>query len=528
MSQFLELDLAKPPLPPVPPAALDVDERPGTVSAKSLFEALSRQRRIFLTVFSVVMLLGALYIFGSHKKYASTMKLLVQNSRGAEVITAGRVEAPAVASEISEEQLNSELEVLQSQDVLDQVIDPRWNLMPPYQRPQAEQQRHEKAVDALRKSLVISPIRKSHLISVQLTTRDPNESTLTLRKLLSAFLSKKRDLNRPAGASQLFAQEADRYKKEWQDAVDGLAKYQQSKKLVSINNQEGGVEKQLFDADTRLRDANVEMAEVEHKIEEDKAELSSVPTRRSTRETAIPAVGSIDQMHSRLSELMLRRTELLTKYKPDDRLVQQVDQEISQINAALSDSRVLYSAETSSDVNPTWQLAEQELSTDRTRLKGVTARRDALVQQVASLQGKLNSTEGETQTFNTLQHKVSELEANYQLYAQKRDEAKMTDAMDAHQLLNVAVAEEPTFSMSPARPRPVTDGILTLITALFMASFAVFVAENNRSTIANERELEAAARYPILATIPMTFVGSARSIGESMSGSSPADFAASE
>ncbi len=142
-------------------------------------------------------------------------------------------------------------------------------------------------------------------------------------------------------------------------------------------------------------------------------------------------------MHTRLSELTLRRTELLTKYKPDDRLVQQVEQEINQIQAALSDSRGLYSAETSSDVNPTWQLAEQELSADRAKLHGVVARRVALSAQVESLQAKLNATEGETQNYNTLQHKVTELESNYQLYAQKRDEARMTDAMDEHRLLNV-------------------------------------------------------------------------------------------
>src|SRR6266702_2900130 len=137
MSQYheLDLDLVKSPLSPL------IEERGeiNKVSARTVMEALFRQRRGFLIVFSVVVLLGALYILGSHKKYASEMKLLVQNSRSAEVITAGRVEAPAVVSEVSEEQLNSELEVLQSSDVLDEVVDPGWGRIPPYQRSRAEQ-----------------------------------------------------------------------------------------------------------------------------------------------------------------------------------------------------------------------------------------------------------------------------------------------------------------------------------------------------------------------------------------------------
>src|SRR5882757_2854169 len=103
MSQYLDLDIAKP-----PPLPLVMEEREEATPASPgrVWEALCRQRFIFLEVFSVVMFLGLLYIFGSHKKYTSTMKLLVQNSRGAEVITAGRVQAPPAASEITEEQLN--------------------------------------------------------------------------------------------------------------------------------------------------------------------------------------------------------------------------------------------------------------------------------------------------------------------------------------------------------------------------------------------------------------------------------------
>src|SRR5260370_7758368 len=129
-----------------------------------------------------------------------------EGSWRAQVVRGGWVEGSVVVSEVSEEKLNSELEVFQSSDVLDEVVDPGWGRIPPYQRSRADQRQHESAVAALRKNLVVSPIRKSHLISVQLTTRNPNESTLILRKLLAAFLNKKREINRPSGATQLFAE----------------------------------------------------------------------------------------------------------------------------------------------------------------------------------------------------------------------------------------------------------------------------------------------------------------------------------
>lgn len=476
---------------------------PSNFSVKKILEALLRHRYVFLSVFFAVLALGALYIFGSHKKYASRMELLVQNARSEQVITAGRSEAPAAAAEVSEEEINSEIELLQSADVLDEVVDQGWSKTSDHQHALADQERHEAAVGSLQGNLTVTPIRKSHVIAVQIISRDPHQSTRVLKDLLAAFLQKKLQISRPAGASQSFDQEAEHYRRQWQQAEQQLSSFQQQHGIVSIAEQEGGLQKQMFDADTQLRDANVEISELTRKVKADSDQLQALPSRRPTHETAIPASGSIDQLRTRLSELNLSRTELVTKYKPGDLLIQQVDQQIKQVQAALKDLNGSYYAETSTDINPTWQAVEQDLSNTRSKLEGVSGRRQELMDQIHNLNGRLGGTEAQTQELNSLQRSVAETEANYQVYAQKRDESRMTDVLDEHQLLNVAVAQAPTFSLSPVRPQPKKDGLLTLLTALFLGCFAVFLIENSRSTIIDDSELEAVARYPLLASIPV-------------------------
>ena len=98
--------------------------------------------------------------------------------------------------------------------------------------------------------------------------------------------------------------------------------------------------------------------------------------------------------------------------------------------------------------------------------------------------------EGSTVAFTTLRQKVTDLESNYQLYTQKTDEAQMADAMNENRLLNVAVQQNPTYSVVPFRPKPVVDAVLGGFTAIFLASFMVFFAEVGRDTIANSAELE--------------------------------------
>jgi capsular polysaccharide biosynthesis protein len=133
-----------------------------------------------------------------------------------------------------------------------------------------------------------------------------------------------------------------------------------------------------------------------------------------------------------------------------------------------------------------------------------------LADQIKQLQNNLSNVEGSTVSFTTLRQKVTELENNYQLYTQKRDEAQMADAMDADKLLNVAVAQAPTFSITPFRPKPVLNLLLGSFTAMFLASFMVFFAEMGRATIATPRELDRLSRYPLLATVPFSLHGNGK------------------
>jgi hypothetical protein len=119
------------------------------------------------------------------------------------------------------------------------------------------------------------------------------------------------------------------------------------------------------------------------------------------------------------------------------------------------------------------------------------------------MQDHLSGVEGSTVAFNTLKQKVVDLENNYQLYTQKRDEAEIADAMNANRLLNVAVAQDPTYSVLAYSPKPLLDMVLGTFTALFFASFLVFFIEMGRNTFASGAEVTRAAHLPVLAEVPL-------------------------
>ena len=71
-----------------------------------------------------------------------------------------------------------------------------------------------------------------------------------------------------------------------------------------------------------------------------------------------------------LAELQNRRTLLLAKYRPDDRLVEEAEKEITDTQAALQQATRLTGVDQATDVNPVHQALEVELAKQQTELAG--------------------------------------------------------------------------------------------------------------------------------------------------------------
>ena len=87
--------------------------------------AIFRRRALVLFTFLVVVAGTILVTLLSPNRYDSRMKILVKNQRVDVAITAeatSSLSSPTVENEVSENQINSEIELLTSKDLLNQVV----------------------------------------------------------------------------------------------------------------------------------------------------------------------------------------------------------------------------------------------------------------------------------------------------------------------------------------------------------------------------------------------------------------------
>jgi uncharacterized protein involved in exopolysaccharide biosynthesis len=470
--------------------------------SRAFTEAFFRQHRVFTYVFISVLLLAVAATMLSKKRYLSETKFLLENNRSNAVITADR-NSSATVEQITEQQLNSELEILGSDDVVSAVADPGWKQLKPSERTGLALKAHELRLAYFRRNLRIEPARKSNIITVTYSASSPEEAARTLSQFSNAYLAQRKLLTRPSGTSSFFNEEANRYREMWQKATNAMADFQKEHQLVSVPDKEQMLSKTIASDEEDLRANQAELAEMDGRLHASSAAANAVPKRHQTVSRVISGQTSTEQLRALLVQLQNKRAELLTRFQPSDRLVAEVDKQIGNTAASLNALLGQRGVEDTTDVNPAWQQVQSSLVETRIERNALVAKSGTLAQNVADLRSQLKDLEALEVPFNALEEAADQAHSNFELYSEKRDQAQIEDAMDERKIINVGIAESPTSAFHPASPRPLFNAAIGLLSAVFLAAGAIYLAEMLRHTFATPHEVETFSRYPVLATVPL-------------------------
>src|SRR5256885_630903 len=469
--------------------------------------ALFRRKGMVLLIFLTIIIGTVIVTALLPNKYESRMKILVKNQRVDLVISPEATNSSTTGdTEVSENQINSEIELLTSQDLLTQVVketglqNVKSGWLPISSGSEAA--RVEKAVNELAKDVVIAPVRKANVISVTYASNSPQLSASVLKKLGELYLEKHLKLHHPTGASDFFKDRADEYETQLKQAEARLADFQKSNNLVVLNQQKDLTLQKTAEAKSKLLESEAAVNETTNRINRVEQQLAALPKRVVTQSRSLPNQYSTERLNTMLVELQNRRTQLLTKFRPDDRLVLELDEQIRTTREALAKAEQKTAIEEATDLNPLRQTLETELSRAKLEQAGAIARRGTLTGQVQQYQDALNKLEADTTRHNDLQREMKEAEDNYQLYAKKREESRIADELDRQKITNVSIAEVPVAAQIASFPNRPLNLVLGVVLAIVLSLGTVFSSELLSNQVHSARQLEALTGMPVLATVP--------------------------
>lgn len=457
---------------------IDGGEAVRATSKSNIVEVLGRRKWLMLITFVVVFGGATVGTFLMPKQYETHLKILVKNERADIVVTPNSNSAAGYRSEVSETQINTEIELLNSENLLQQVVIRCGLDRPEHSSGAPESERTsvaiEKAVSRLQRDLKISPVRKADIIEVDYSSENPRQAAAVLRQLAESYLEVHLKVHATPGTYEFFTAQATRYHRELEDDELKLAQFRQQNNIVVLDQQKEELLKKAADAESTLMQAEANIREYKYKGADTRRQLDAAAARVVTQSRTVPNQYSVEHLGSMLAELRNRRTQLLAKFRPEDRLVQETEQEINDTQAAFERARNLTGVEQSTDVNPVHQALEIEMTKERAELAGVEARRPTLVQQAQYYHQQLIKLGNVTAAYDDLTRNQKEAEENYLLYTKKTEEARIAELLDQQKIANVAIAGVPMEPHVPSKPNvPLNLALGALLAGFFSFGLAL-------------------------------------------------------
>jgi uncharacterized protein involved in exopolysaccharide biosynthesis len=469
---------------------------------RDILGVLFRQRWPMLTAFAaIVIAVGLLGLWVP--RYEAEMKILVRRQRSDAIVTSSANAPPQFSGDqVSEEDLNSEVELLNSEDLLRKVVVATGLAGDAGSVADGGSEvRIARAVRRLSGALKIEPLRKTNVILVRYRATDPQLAAEVLKTLAGAYTEKHLEVHRSSGEFMFFDQQMTQYQQGLNHAQEKLKDFTKGTGVVSADLERDSALRQANEFDSAARQAQTALLETEQRVRELQAQLQTMQPRMTTAVRTSDNPQLLGQLKSTLLNLELKRTELLTKFEPSYRLVQEVDEQIADTKRAIGVEEGKPVREETTDLDPNYQWVRGEFTKAQADLSGLRARATAansIAEKYHEDAQRLDQSGVEQQD---LLRAAKTEEENYLLYERKREEARISDALDRRGILNVALAEQPVVPALPNRS-PLSAALLTLLLAGTFSLSTAFVADFMDPSFRTPDELANYLGIPVLAALP--------------------------
>jgi len=497
----------------------------GSTLRRSLL-GLYLQRRLLQRVFVVTLLAVAVVTLFMRPIFRAEASLLVTVNRAKVVVAADANSKPWGPVQVSEEDLNSVVTMLRGRDIVREALqqEPAAGVagtdrsdegllrslltLPARLLRGAYYSLHgrpfptslDRQVNAVAQEIEIIPVRKSNVIQVAVQDADPAWASLFVNRLVDVFLEHYAKTFDPSQAEAFFSEQSKVLNDKLRLAEDALRAFREKVGIVSIDAQRRSAVEALTGAQREIERLDVEEASSEALLGGLNAGLKKesaliLTARRQSQAAA-------EQAKVQVLELEARRVDLLTKYTADSERVQELEAQISVARAVLEREIQDPLEEQDYGVNRTHETLAIERAMTRSRAAAIKARRQVLEQQVVAMQRRTQELDANSIEIERLERERKTHQDSYASYVQQREAARLSNALNQSQILNVAVASPATPPVTPVRPRVSLNLLLGALLGLSLGAAAALVADYFDKSVKSADDIKRAGDLDVLAMFP--------------------------
>ncbi len=486
----------------------DVSGQKSDPTLRDMLAPLFRRKRALAYTFCAVMLGTLVAAFILNNTHKATMEILVNEQRQEPTVTSQSTQGQASSPAVSDYDIGSEIELLKSPDLLQEVViannlqqRERESFTAFFHRGADDAWFRARAIQHLHSKLDISAVSKSNLIEVDYKASDPKLAYNVLQTLGKLYLAKHLEAHRPQGSYAFFAAETQKYQQALADSEASLADFSKAMGAAAPDVQRTDLAQQVVNAVGALESARQVIAADKRRIEDETARIKVTPERSLSQQSTDSAQALMQQLQASLLAAEVKKTQLLAKYEPSYPFVQEVDQEIAQTQAAIVSATKQQYINQTTDRDPIFVLMSEDIAKTQADLAFHQADAGALEYSIHSLQMQMVNLDQKALKQADLLREVKANEANYLLYLSKREQERTSDALDEKRIANVAIAVPPVLPILPWIG-PALVMLCGVVLAAFIGAGAAFLAEYLNPSLRTPAEVLDVLRIPVLASVP--------------------------
>jgi uncharacterized protein involved in exopolysaccharide biosynthesis len=472
-------------------------------AAVSLFSrSVARRWRSSLWAFSLSFAAILLLALLLPNRYTSHLKLLVKNERANSLINVGdQTQGVLYLNDVSEAQISTEIELLTSADLLRKVVErcELANTVAAYIKDPAK--REEIAVRDLAQALKVASAHRSAVIEVTYESRDPRQSARVLSAVSEIYLTSHLELHGASGSYAFFNSLWTDTSAKLSEAESKLDEFRQSAHITALPQEKVILLQNIADLEKQMAVTTAGAKKSEQEAYTYQELMAKTPMVIERERRTIPNQEATQQLGTLLVTLQNKRAEAITRYRPEDRIIGELDAQIKQTQVALDHSATSPSQEVATAQNPLFLDTESELVHARAGFAGASAQADSLGRQIRSDQQRLQQLGAATTTYDDLSRWIEELSSLTETYRKSRDEAKVGELLDKQKLSNVAVVEGPMIENLPSSPRRGIIVALGFLWSLAVAGGTALFLDLKNPRIRSMYELDQVEGLPLLGEI---------------------------
>jgi uncharacterized protein involved in exopolysaccharide biosynthesis len=346
-----------------------------------------------------------------------------------------------------------------------------------------------------------TPDKKSTVIDISITSRYQQDWTAkAVNRAAELYLEEHLKVHKTPGIGEFYDQQEKKLRLQVTQAEEALQAFQEKEKIIDapaeITADLGAwaiFDKSLKQTESEIRETEQRIAVLDDQLKQQKATISSG--------TSITENPVYMQIRNRLTQLELERDGLLQRYTPEDRTVKDKQKEIDDLKKKLETVKPTSVGSESISLNDVHRRILNELLGARVQLKALNEKRAALTKQVENYSSGAADKKRKSFEYDRLLREVNVKKANLDLYKQKSEEARISDAMDDQKFSNAYILERASPPLRKAGKSFMLLAMVTLIGSAGAAIAAAFGIEYFNSTLRNESDIEEQIGLPVLATI---------------------------